>query len=66
MQKVEEQKNLIIDFNNEMQNCLNKISIKDGNSFQILNTIGQDNRWRRLSSLNNEIITIMRKEIGIE
>lgn len=66
LQKVEEQKNLIIDFNNEMQNCLNKINIKDGNSFQILNTIGQDNRWRRLSSLNNEIITLMRKETGIE
>ena len=66
LQKIEEQKNLIIDFNNEMQNCLNKINIKDGNSFQILNTIGQDNRWRRLSSLNNEIITLMRKETGIE
>lgn len=66
LRKVEEQKKLIIDFNNEMQNCLNRINIKDGNSFQVLNTIGQDNRWHRLSSLNNEIITLMRKEIGIE
>ena len=66
LEKVVEQKNLIIDFSNEMQNCLNKINIKDSNTFQILNTIGQENRWSRLSSLNNEIITIMRKEIGVE
>lgn len=66
LEKVVEQKNLIIDFSNEMQNCLNKINIKDSNTFRILNTIGQENRWSRLSSLNNEIITVMRKEMGIE
>ncbi len=65
-EKLNEQKSLIIDFNNEMQNCLNRINVKDGNSFQILNTLGQDNRWRRFISLNDEIITLMRKEIGVE
>ena len=65
-EKLNEQKNLIIDFNNEMQNCLNRINVKDGNSFQVLNTLGQDNRWRRFISLNDEIITLMRQEIGVE
>ncbi len=55
---------MITDFNNEMQNCLNSIKIKDGNSFQKLRTIGQENRWKRFISLNNEIIFLMRKEIG--
>lgn len=64
--KLSEQKNLIADFSNEMQNCLNSINIKDTNSFQILNTLGQDKRWERFISLNDEIITLMRKEIGIE
>lgn len=64
--KLNEQKILITDFNNEMQNCLNKINVKDGHSFQVLNTIGQDNRWKRFVSLNNEIISLMRKEIGVE
>lgn len=49
-----------------MQNCLNRINVKDGNSFQILNTLGQDNRWKRFISLNDEIITLMRQEIGVE
>lgn len=65
-EKLSEQKNLIIDFSNEMQNCLNRINVKDGNSFQILNTLGQDNRWKRFISLNDEIITLMRQEIGVE
>lgn len=64
--KLNEQKDLITDFNNEMQNCLNSINIKDGNSFQNLRTIGQDNRWKRFISLNNEIISLMRKEIGVK
>ena len=64
IKKLNEQKDLITDFNNEMQNCLNSINIKDGNSFQKLRTIGQENRWKRFTSLNNEIISLMRKEIG--
>lgn len=65
-EKLSEQKNLITDFNNEMQNCLNSINVKDANSFQIFNTLGQDKRWGRFISLNDEIITLMRKEIGVQ
>lgn len=28
--------------------------------------MGQEARWQRFISLNNEIITLMRKEIGVE
>lgn len=64
--KLKEQKDLITDFQNEIQKCLNSINIKDINSFQNLNTMGQEARWQRFISLNNEIITLMRKEIGVE
>lgn len=66
VEKLEEQKSLITDLNNEMQNCLNKINVKDGTSFQVLNTIGQNNRWNRFTSLYNEIIALMRKEIDVK
>ncbi len=65
-EKIKEQKNLTTDFSNELQNCLNKVNTKDGNSFKILNTIGQDKRWERFSSLNTEILTLMREEIDIK
>ena len=65
-EKIKEQKNLTADFSNELQNGLNKVNINDGNSFQVLNTIGQDKRWKRFSSLNTEILTLMRKEIDIK
>ena len=64
--KLKEQKDLITDFQNEIQKCLNSINIKDINSFQNLDTMGQEARWQRFISLNNEIITLMRKEIGVE
>lgn len=59
-------KDLNIDFNNEMQNCLSVISAKDPNSFKILETMGHDTRWAEFQELNNEIITLMRKEINID
>ena len=58
-------KELNIDFNNEMQNCLSVISVKDPNSFKIFETMGHDTRWKEFQELNNEIITLMRKEINI-
>lgn len=64
--KLKEQKQLITDFNNELQNCLNCVNIKDGTSFKALQTMGQDNRWPRFVSLTEEIIEVMRKEINIE
>ena len=59
-------KDLNIDFNNEMQNCLSVISAKDPNSFKKLETMGHDTRWAEFQELNNEIITLMRKEINIK
>lgn len=64
--KLEAQKNLIIDFNNEIQNCLDKINVRDEKSFQELKTIGHDNRWNNFTTLNNEIMILMRKEIGVK
>lgn len=59
-------KDLNIDFNNEMRNYLSVISAKDPNSFKILETMGHDIRWAEFQELNNEIITLMRKEINID
>ncbi|MCR4857658.1 MAG: hypothetical protein K5890_05615 [Bacteroidales bacterium] len=39
-------KELISDFNNEMQNCLSSINTKDSDSFKQLGTIGYENRWK--------------------
>lgn len=64
MEKLNEQKKLITDFNNEMQNYLN--IIKDGGNFQNIDTLGQTKRWIRFTSLNDEIITLMRKEINVK
>ena len=58
-------KELIEDFNAEMQNCLSKVSANDSNSFKALETIGHDERWREFKSLNDTIIQLMRKEINI-
>jgi hypothetical protein len=57
-------KELISDFNNEMQNCLSNVSIKDANSFKALETIGYDKRWKEFEKLNEDIIELMRKEIN--
>lgn len=63
--KLNRLKELTTDFNNEMQNCLSKINTKDSNSFKHLETIGHVSRWKEFQSLNDEIITIMRKEINV-
>ena len=59
-------KELISDFNNEMQNCLSSINTKDSDSFKQLRTIGYDNRWKEFQVLNDEILVIMRKEINVK
>lgn len=64
--KLDEQKRLIYDFRDEVQNCLGNVNVKDGDSFKILATIGHNERWSRFAVLNEEIITLMRKEINVE
>ena len=58
-------KELIEDFNYEMQNCLSKVSVNESNSFKVFETIGHDDRWNEFKTLNNDIIQLMRKEINI-
>ena len=59
-------KELIEDFNNEMQNCLSKVIANDSNSFKMFETIGHDERWKEFKTLNDNIIQLMRKEINIK
>ena len=63
--KIDELSALSTDLSNEMQNSLGRISIKDSNSFKQLETVGKTERWKRFSSLNDEIFAIMRKELEI-
>lgn len=56
---------LTTDFNNEMQKSLSNISPNDSNEMvRQLQTLGQNERWKRFESLNEEIIRIMRKELN--
>lgn len=64
--KIDELKGLTTDLSNEMQNCLNQINCKDGNSFSALNAVGYDKRWSRFAVLNDEIFSLMRKELSIK
>ena len=66
LEKLKEQKSLIMDYCTAVENCLNVIDVKDSNTFQPLTTLGQDDRWSRFTSLNDEIIALMRKEIDIK
>lgn len=59
-------KTIIVDFNNEMQNCLSKINAKDSNSFKMLETVGHDERWKQFQTLNDEILALMREEINVK
>lgn len=59
-------KYLIVDFNNEMQNCLSKINVTDSNSFKVLETVTHDERWKEFQALNDEILTLMREEINVK
>lgn len=63
--KINEFSALTTDFNNEMQKALSSISPNDSNEMiRQLQTLGQNERWKRYGTLNDEIIKLMRKEIG--
>lgn len=64
--KLNRLKDLTADFNNEMQNCMSKINVKDSNSFRVFETIGHDKRWEDFKVLNDEIMCLMRKELEIK
>ena len=64
--KIDELKGLTTDLSNEMQNCLNQINCKDRNSFSALSTVGYDKRLSRFTALNDEIFSLMRKELSIK
>lgn len=64
--KIDELKGLTTDLSNEMQNCLNQINCKDRNSFSALSTVGYNKRLSRFTALNDEIFSLMRKELSIK
>ena len=64
--KIDELRILSQDLSNEMQNSLNQINIKDSSSFKSLETVGKTERWKRFSSLNDEIFDLMRKELEVK
>lgn len=57
---------LVDDLNNEMQNCLSIISAKDPESFKAMETIGYNNRLLEYEGLYEEIVQLMRKELGVK
>lgn len=63
--KIEEFGLLANDFNTETQKTLNNISGNNSEKMiSELKTLSQNSRWMRFESLNEEIIQLMRKEIG--
>lgn len=63
--RIDEFNVLATDFNNHMQKSLSIINPNDANQMiQELQTLSQNERWKRFESLNNEIISLMRKELG--
>jgi hypothetical protein len=64
-EKLNELITLTTDYNNEMQKCLSVISTNDSNSLiREFQTLGHNNRWLRVETLNKEIVDMMREEIG--
>lgn len=65
LEKIEELDKLVMDYNNAVQKNLAGSISKDINStVAALQTLTQDARWYNFTTLNNEILNIMRKEIG--
>jgi hypothetical protein len=65
LEKIEELDKLVIDYNNAVQKNLAGSISKDINSTgAALQTLTQDTRWHNFTILNNQILNIMRKEIG--
>ena len=65
LKKLEELKQLCNDLYNEMMLSLSKISGPKLEEYQELKTVGQQERWKRFGSLNEDIFKLMRKELGI-
>ncbi|GHT87383.1 hypothetical protein FACS1894137_14640 [Spirochaetia bacterium] len=66
-QKIDELIKLTHDYNNEVQKALSLISSNGSNSSMLnLQTLGQNKRWQLIENLREEMIAIMRKEIGNE
>ncbi|GHU39374.1 hypothetical protein FACS1894190_03670 [Spirochaetia bacterium] len=66
-QKIDELIKLTHDYNNEVQKALSLISSNGSNSsMQNLQTLGQNKRGQMIENLREEMIAIMRKEIGNE
>lgn len=64
-EKLKYLKELMVDFNNEMQNCLSMVSAKDPSSFKAFETLGYNKRWFEYQGLYEEIVEMMRKELGV-
>ena len=66
MPKIEELRKLSSDFNKEVTGILNTISSNKNEKDKASHyqTFSADERWKRFESLNNEILKLMRKEIG--
>jgi hypothetical protein len=64
---IEQYRFLATDFNNEFQNVLGTLSTNDAQKMQEkLTTMGHDTRWKQFESLNEDVLLIMRKELGYE
>jgi len=63
--KINEMNNLTLDYNNAVQKSLGACLPNDINStVSQLQVLTQNDRWLSFEKLNNEILSIMRKEIG--
>lgn len=51
------------DLYNDYQNCLNRLDVKNIESFKELETIGKDKRIERYTFLHSELLRLMREEI---
>lgn len=65
LEKIEKLDKLVVDYNNAVQkNLAGSISKDISSTVTALQTLTQDKRWYNFTTLNNEILNIMRKEIG--
>jgi hypothetical protein len=63
--KINEMNNLILDYNNAVQNSLSACLPNNINStVSQLQVLTENDRWHSFEKLNNDILNIMRKEIG--
>ena len=63
--KIEEMNRLILDYNNAVQKSLSACIPNNINStVNEMQVLSQNERWHSFDNLNNEILNIMRKEIG--